>query len=528
MNKEQETLFDARGVSRLQYRFDHATSYMCLSLKVEDMPRKSGKKEIVFRGSNAMLLELGIQFPDPLITEWNLGLFLAMTAPKRWCHSVNAMVTTLESATMKQIHAEMALLHEVNQPYYWHADCAGAAYNLLLCNSFDCTKDEFNRVSGVTRERMQKILCDGYTVVPDKSDSLIANLLGDTRLREAIGVFNDKNHFARFLDEHYIQIPFTNGVIIPEIPEYYINLLLACNDSDIFHTFFEMVKNKSFPCRGMINEHCEYFIKVSASAGGNSIEPSLTQLKPKEENIKIFRGILANLKRRNTAFSPFVGLQLLMPVPTKPVMWKNPIDPRNTEIFSPCLTLRIDADGRTRIGQVADQMLKDGNTWVGSYWDIDLEKSFIERVGVQNIATLALEIASDGYYGYFGTDFILSSDGEYFLVKDPNGRMNGNDHMFFTKLPLLMRNSYSVQTAFLSVFKIGESTSEDLRALYSLKLKEYRYKAATATGIVMFPAFRRKNFPEPVSERFVKIVYLNPKLDSERFIKFYEELVCAS
>jgi hypothetical protein len=471
-----------------------------------------------------MLLELGIDLPDVLLSEWNLGIFLSMLTPN-WCgQRVGPLVTNFSPMTVKKMRTELDVIHAYNAPFYQVAQCFGNDIDIITYDPPESipVANEFNQPTGITIAAIEHMIKVECTLIPDRTDGRIAQIIGDERLKDAIATLNDKNAFYRILKQRS-PIPFPKAVIIDEMPNSLIDDLLSCHDGAIIDRFLDFLDHGAVHTDGKLERDVNYFVKVSASAGGNSIEPSITQLFDPEAE-KNLRGILRNLRRRNEQGHKLRGLQLLAPVVTNPNPWVNPLSARNTEIYSPCLTLRIDRDGQWSLGQIADQILKDGMTWVGSYWERKLERECLEKIGQEALQEFVDRIIASGYYGYLGTDLILGKDGTYSLVVDPNGRMNGNDNLFFVRQALEL-NEKPVDSAFLTISAIGKTRGNDLGSLYNDRLGKYRFDPEKKCGIFVGPSFKAKNYLEPDSDKFVKLVYINPKQDKDRFNEFFETIV---
>src|SRR3989338_2862803 len=340
-------------------------------------------EKVVCVGGNYMLLQLGIDVRDSMLKEWQNGFFLGATMPKRY-PKVVAIATSLGPQFEEQVLQEFAVLHRFNSQYYVVAKAHGADLTFMSSPPAVMKPEcgHFDHETGVTLELMQTLISSGFALAPDRNDMRTARLLGDDDLFRAIPHFNDKNLYFGFLCEQLAQrnglsLPVHDAVVIASFPHAIIEHLLNFQDGLLLAAFSRLLGTGEIPHTGEFDSAVEYFVKVSAGAGGNSVQDSMTRLILTEEYDKIFRGILLNLKRRHEIGSRLLGLQLLAPIDARDPNASNPVAEENREYFSPCLPIRIAKTRqgmRYQVGQVADQVLKDAKTWVGSYWQRTMQE----------------------------------------------------------------------------------------------------------------------------------------------------------
>ncbi len=484
-------------------------------------------------GGWEMMREIGLRTNDWLLREASLGAFIAMTTPidVGYDRAIVAQ-TSLGDALTTKLENELKILHEFNADYTYQARVFGhrCAFANLPASSADETRNALNQDTGVTADRLKMFLDDGSDIFPDRNDSRISKLLGDSMLMEATNRLNDKNHFYRFLRKTSVQFPRPRGVLIDEIPLDILERLERCTDSDSVLEFVGLIQtsqvarsgvnSKTTPLisiEGAFDESIDYFVKVAGSAGGNGLKPSVCRLRPTDEDAQAFKGIIKNLIRRTHEGIESRGIQLLAPIDVREQNGLNPLDPGTTAPFSPCLTYRIGSDGTFAVSQVAEQVLLSGLSRVGSYWRRQWHDDFVVR-HAREIDQLGRALSAEGFRGYFGTDFVQNKRGIYEMTVDGNGHMNINDMLHFVRKPLELQG-VGVHDIFMGALKFEATDGAHTEALREL-CGHFRYSHLRYAGLTLWPSFNADTYLGASSIRKAIAVYVNPSYEPEKFKQF--------
>jgi hypothetical protein len=263
--------------------------------------------------------------------------------------------------------------------------------------------------------------------------------------------------------------------------------------------------------------NAEFFLKISCSGGGFGV------CRLNKENEIAIREILQDLLKRKASNKP-IGLQLVKKIAVREPNNEHPLSPKNQEYFSPCLTLRIDSYGKVVLGQVADQVLKNGTEFIGSFWDRQQEAKFLDKIGMQNVIKLGEALHKSGYAGYFGTDFIQTKTGEYELVIDPNGRLNGNDYSFFARKSL-EKVGAKIESTFLTKLILKDTDISSYEERLTKELGPWLYDPEKQIGTIIVPWLKPETLKGESNSRMVDIIYINPKKDRRQFDSFLEHVL---
>lgn len=482
------------------------------------------RRTAVALGGWEMMRAIGLPVKNCLLKEAELGAFIAMTMPVDvGYHEMIVANTTLGDKLDRRVAAELKILNEFNQYYYYQARTFGSriAFSNISAVSADEKRNCLNQDTGITRKYLEGLLGEGIDLFPDRNDPRLGDLLGSPSLFDITDRLNDKNEFYRFLGRRSITFPRPLGVLIDAIPLDILEELRGLSDKDAMSRFVSVMKMGTIKYEGAFDPLVNYFIKVSGGAGGNVAEVSMCRMHPMEDNPKLFKGIIENLIRRTLTGVKSRGLQLLTPINAREPNSANPLDSQNSDLFSPCLTLRIGPQGDYTIGQVADQVLSDGITWSGAYWNKMQHDAFVETHKAA-IEQLAQALSGEGYLGYFGTDFVQNTGGIYEMTVDGNARMNGNDWMHFVRFPLEFQG-VRIQDAYMSFLKFEADENSYARVLEKLCGK-YRYSHLRFGGLTVWPSFNPDTYLGTSNIRKAALIYINPSEDRELFEEFLENV----
>ncbi len=499
----------------VKYGFDAKTGRMVVEKSA------AGESNQAFAlGGFEMMREIGLPVKGTLFKETELSVMLAMTLPIDIGYSKVAFASTsLGEVADKVIITELEAIHQFNISYYQQARVFGMRYDHIpvLSVQHDANATPLEQETGVTTEFLRATLSSGKDIHLDRNDSRIAALLDDHDLMRATHLLNDKNHFYRLLNKMGVQFARPASVLVDDIHPDTLTELLACDDAAILALFVRLMEECRISHQGQFDASVDYFIKVAGGAGGNSAESSMCRMLPFEAHGSEFRSVLENIKRRMEDATESRGLHLQHPIAARKANTSNPLDRRNTNYFSPCMTMRIGEHGAFSMGHVGDQVLVNGKDFSGSYWNKSLSDEFIQSHQV-HIASLARALASIGYRGNFGTDFVENTHGFYEMTTDGNARINGTDVVFFTYRPLELQGIV-VRDAFMGFVHFEADGASFGSALQEL-CAPYRYSSLRYAGVVLLPKFTPKTLLGEGTSRAVIAIYINPSYEPEKFEEF--------
>ena len=193
-----------------------------------------------------------------------------------------------------------------------------------------------------------------------------------------------------------------------------LDCLFACKH----YKFFALFENY-LDLQGIYDRDKTYFLKINISFAGIGV----VRLNPL--NVHDLKALLTRyMGFRDAGLHVTLILSeslIVRPAPARSFLSYN--DPYQ----SPNVTFAI-ADNGIFFNQASEQIIGNFTSYKGSTWSADLEKKFLDVSG-EEVHRLAECLYTQGYRGYFGTDYVLGSSSSkqesYCLIGDGNFRING-------------------------------------------------------------------------------------------------------
>jgi len=474
-------------------------------------PSPNGRE--VYSGGWLAFQDLALLDAPPTHKEWEMGACLASFAMRNGNQIVVA-ATAVDPQIEAAILAELGCIHWFNQDYYNQAKVVGGRFEL---ERLPMSSDN-GFATGVTAESFGRFFQRGDRVYTDRNDHRLDSFFGGEAFNRACFVANSKSEFSRLIaGMSGWHVP--SVATIEELSVFDIDNLLQLDDQNLLDGFKQALQ---IQCPDFPWEKAFYF-KIAGGAGGNAVVASITKVcfaEPDQNNFEEIRSILQGLRKRSSLDKKHRSVILTEAIEHDQYP-DNPLDLQSSYI-SPCLTIRIGDEGKVVLGQVADQVLRD-TTWTGNFWTRTLEGHFLDSVGIEQVQALGQKISSIGYRGYFGTDFVRSSEtGKFHLILDANGRMNGNDMIFLVRKPL-EKSGYPVDSAFLGSVKLELGSRSELQQALESRFGKYSYNPDQVSGLVLIPSLSGSagKGEDQVGQTTIKLVYVNPQNNEEAFREFY-------
>lgn len=485
-------------------------------------PHQSMDWVVIIGGGTDLYNALGTGCRFMTISQLDHGVTIAQFSNFRRVTIAYTRVSDLD--TLSRIGAYHASMHGYNQPFYDAAKTRGAFYTHLANPGSDGYSpkraEEFDRPSTVDLKTMAHFLNAGYRLVLVSNDRRVADLLNDSKLDDATMALNNKNSLYRLMTKHGLSLRYPEATLIHDVNPQEVADLLQNSDDKIVSAFLNwLIERHQVPARRI---ESNAFIKMAIGVSGNAVNVCiLRSVDPSPADV---RGFLQNLQKRckNGLCTDFQVLEAIDAA-------QPPSHPLNDDpYYSACMTLRITQHGDVRICQVADQVLSGGISYAGNYWNRTKERLFISEVGEGAIKALGIAIRREGYYGYFGTDFLRNSDGKHECVVDGNARMNGNDLIIGLARRALETAGFPPDSAFGGAVWTDETSDAALPKALHMKFGKFRFNPETGVGLVLQSKLRHDVHAADVLsdkvafKRLFLATFINPTRNPDLFCEFYK------